>query len=85
MTKVLVAKLSGLYINMMMYLDDWLIKSLSQEQAFCDLQLTMMEVQRIGFLINIDKLMLMPTQKLISLGVNWGLRKWDPTAVRRQL
>lgn len=45
MTKVLAAKLSGRQVNIMMYLEDWLIASPSREQARCDLQMTISEAQ----------------------------------------
>lgn len=61
-------KLLGLHINIMMYP--------SREQTLCDLQTKIMDAQRMGFLTNVDKSMMVSTQKLTWLEVNWFSENW---------
>lgn len=42
------------------YLDDWLIKSKSQAQIHCSLDLVIATCQQLGFLINKQKSVLVP-------------------------
>ena len=55
------------------YLDDWLIRSQSQEKAQVNTQAVLDLTQFLGWIINQEKSELKPTQVLSSLGYKYYL------------
>jgi hypothetical protein len=56
-------------VRFIIYLDDILIMNESREGASADLEMIMRLLQDLGFIINIEKSILDPTQKIEFLGI----------------
>ena len=67
--KPVVAWLRGQGIRLIIYLDDILIMASSVELVKQHKQITIRLLESLGFLINYDKSMLIPTQKIQFLGL----------------
>ena len=67
--KPFVAWLRGQGIRLIIYLDDILIMASSAELVKQHKQITIRLLESLGFLINYDKSMLIPTQKIQFLGL----------------
>ena len=71
-------------VQIFMYLDDWLILGTSPEVVQQHLDLVMEEVTNLGFIVNLEKSNLVPSQEPIFLGAKIDLRegKVFPTTER---
>ena len=56
-------------VRLIIYLDDILIVNESREGASADLEMVMRLLQELGFIINKEKSILGPTQKIEFLGI----------------
>ena len=69
----LIAQARNLRIHQ--YLDDWLLRSPTEEQCLKDSENLVKLVQELGWLINFQKSELVPTQKLDFLGYHFDLQR----------
>ena len=69
-TQELGAFVRSLGVQIYMYLDDWIILSLTQAEAERDLKFMCETIERLGFVINKAKSCLIPTQKPTFLGAD---------------
>ena len=69
----LIAQARNLRIHQ--YLDDWLLQSPTKDQCLKDSEKLVKLVQELGWLINFQKLELVPTQKLDFLGYHFDLQR----------
>ena len=71
-------------IRIFVYLDDWLIVAPSRQLLLEDILVVREVVSRLGFVINLDKSTLMPTQRIEYLGawIDFSLGRVFPTAAR---
>ena len=58
-------------VRVLMYLDDWLVQAASPDQALEDTQRTISVCEYLGFRFNFPKSLLVPTQRLTWLGMEW--------------
>lgn len=71
LTKVVASRLATLGVNTLMYLDDWLVVSSSQQVAEQNVATTVATTGEMGFQLNYPKSALTPTQRLCWLGMEW--------------
>ena len=70
-------------VRLIIYLDDILIVNESREGASADLEMVMRLLQELGFIINKEKSILGPTQKIEFLGILINsIRLWLNSALR---
>jgi len=62
-------------IQIFMFLDDWLLKSESQEHAEISMSRILQEILRLGLIPNWEKSSLTPTQDIEYLGTNFKLKE----------
>ena len=67
--KVLVSILCKLYIRIIVYLDDFLILGKTLEEAILSRDTVIYLLQNLGFVINLKKSVLHPTQRIQFLGM----------------
>lgn len=75
LSKVLKAELTGMGVNSLFSLDDWLVTGDSFQAATFMVNTTIQVAQLMGFLYNFPKSSLMPSQSLIWLGMVWNTRR----------
>lgn len=72
--KAVAAFLRRQNIQIHMYLDDWIITSSSREEALGHLQIVLDTVKSLGFLVNLKKSSLIPSQFPLFLGARLDLK-----------
>jgi hypothetical protein len=73
--KAVAAYLKRKGINICIYLDDWLIYGSSKTEVLSATQTVVQEVRRLGFLVNIQKSNLVPSQLPVYLGAVLDLKR----------
>ena len=58
-------------VQVLMYLDDWLVQGMSEEEARTATATTLSVCRDLGFRFNIPKSLLSPTQTITWLGMRW--------------
>ncbi|XP_076030869.1 uncharacterized protein LOC143019053 [Oratosquilla oratoria] len=71
LARVVGARLAEAGVSTLMYLDDWLIHSPTEEGASTNVSVALRILTEMGFKVNWDKSTLTPTQKLHWLGIEW--------------
>ena len=72
-TKALAAALRRANIMIFLYLDDWLVVGRSRQEVLRSLKITVELTESLGFLINLEKSHLVPTQNPTFLGAEINL------------
>ena len=68
---VIAAHLRVCAVSLFPYLDDWLIRDLIRNQLICHTKYTLQTVQNLGFIPNLKKSNLIPTQKFTFIGMEF--------------
>ena len=71
LTKVLAALLASRGLQVLMYLDDWLVQAASFRAAQEATTTTIALAESLGFAFNLPKSSLVPAQRLVWLGASW--------------
>ena len=71
LAKVVGARLAGLGIPTLMYLDDWLFHASSMDQVAANVSVARGVLADMGFIVNLSKSTITPSQKLSWLGIEW--------------
>lgn len=73
-------------VRVLMYLDDWLVLDQSREKLLRDVRLILQFAQELGFLVNLQKSALVPSQSAVYLGmVIDTLRFWVSPRPKREI
>ena len=76
LVNIIITTLRQQGINVIAYLDDWLVWGKSSEECALAVIKTRQELERRGFLLNLLKLRLTPLQEFQWLGLKWDTRKY---------
>ena len=71
LSKVVSTVLAKMGVTTLMYLDDWLVYSPSKEKTLTNVRVAMKVLGEMGFVINVPKSSLVPSQQLDWLGIRW--------------
>ncbi|MEL7079526.1 MAG: reverse transcriptase domain-containing protein [Cyanobacteria bacterium J06582_2] len=63
-------------VRVLMYLDDWLVLNQSKEKLLRDVSLILQLAQELGFLVNLSKSALVPSQTAVYLGMELDSRRF---------
>ena len=71
LTRTVASILADAGVTVLMYLDDWLLQAQSREEAVAATQTTLDVCRRLGFVFNVPKCILTPSQTIVWLGMQW--------------
>ena len=74
LTRTVASMLTDQGVSVLMYLDDWLVQGTSQSDAQAATTTTRIVCEHLGFKFNIPKCVLLPSQSIDWLGMNWDSR-----------
>ncbi|MEL7079402.1 MAG: reverse transcriptase domain-containing protein [Cyanobacteria bacterium J06582_2] len=74
LVSVIVKSLRRLNVSVVAYLDDWLVWGQSKKECETAVNQTLQEIDRRGFIVNLEKSKLTPSQNFQWLGIQWNLK-----------